>query len=103
MTVVSGIMASDTRFVRARLLIAGLVQGVNFRAYARRVAQEQGVHGWVRNRGDGRVEMLLEGEAAAVQTCIDWCHHGPPRAHVTEVLVSWEAYQGEFGDFVVRS
>jgi acylphosphatase len=96
-------MASDARFVRASLLISGLVQGVYFRAYARRVAQEHGVHGWVRNRGDGRVEALLEGEAAAVQAFIDWCHHGPPRAHVTDVQVIWEAYEGTFDDFAVRN
>ena len=95
-------MASDPRFVRASLLISGLVQGVYFRAYARQMAREHGVHGWVRNRADGRVEALLEGEAAAVQAFIDWCHHGPPRAYVTEVQVTWEAYRGEFGDFAVR-
>lgn len=88
--------------VRARILIAGVVQGVYFRAYAREVAQQQGVCGWVRNRLDGRVEAVVEGEESAVQGFIAWCHSGPPSAQVTNVRVSWEPHHGEFGAFVIR-
>jgi acylphosphatase len=45
------------------------------------------VTGWVRNRWDGSVEALFEGDAAAVDRLVDWCRTGPSRAEVTEVEV----------------
>jgi len=88
--------------LRARILVSGVVQGVNFRAYARQVAHHQGLCGWVRNRADGKVEAVVEGEASALQGFIGWCRHGPPTAHVSDVQVTWEPYQGEFQAFVIR-
>jgi len=89
--------------VRARILVSGVVQGVYFRAYARKEAQRQGIHGWVRNRANGTVEAVVEGEESAVQRFIAWCHHGPPSAAVTEVQVVWEPYRGEFRGFAIQS
>jgi acylphosphatase len=86
---------------RARLLICGRVQGVYFRASACDVARRQGLAGWVRNRLDGAVEAVVEGEEAAVETFIAWCHDGPPGAHVTTVQVTTEPYAGEFHGFHV--
>ena len=88
--------------VRARVLISGVVQGVYFRAYAREEARGQGVHGWVRNRADGTVEAVVEGQESAVHGFIAWCHHGPPPAEVTDVQVTWESYRGEFQGFAIR-
>jgi acylphosphatase len=86
---------------RARLIICGRVQGVYFRASARDVARRQGLAGWVRNRLDGAVEAVVEGEETAVQTFIAWCHDGPPGAHVATVQVTTEPYAGEFHGFHV--
>ncbi|MFH0957006.1 MAG: acylphosphatase, partial [Candidatus Aenigmatarchaeota archaeon] len=47
---------------RARIVISGMVQGVFFRAFVRDAALSLGVTGWVRNRPDGKVEAVLEGE-----------------------------------------
>lgn len=80
---------------RARVLISGRVQGVNFRASARQQAQAAGVAGWVRNLADGRVEALFEGSRAAVQHMVTWCQHGPPYAHVERADVEWEAPTGQ--------
>lgn len=88
--------------VRAHVYISGYVQGVNFRASTRREAVTHGVTGWVANVSDGRVEAILEGEASDVQRVIDWCHQGPPRAHVEKVEVNWEPYAGEFDGFDVE-
>jgi len=85
--------------VRARLIIAGWVQGVYFRASARDVADAQRLAGWVRNRMDGAVEAVVEGEKAAVQAFIVWCHKGPPGAEVTDVQVTMEPYAGEYQGF----
>ncbi len=90
------------RRVRAHVFISGLVQGVFFRDSTRRVAEREGVVGWVRNLMDGRVEAVLEGDEAAVARVLDWCRQGPPGAVVEKVDVHWEQPTGEFREFVVR-
>ena len=92
---------SQTPMSRARIVISGRVQGVYFRASARDVARAQRLSGWVRNRVDGDVETVAEGEAEAVQAFIAWCRDGPPGAHVTDVQVTMEPYTGEFQGFRV--
>jgi acylphosphatase len=55
-----------------RIEITGHVQGVGFRYAMRAEARRRGVSGWVRNRRDGSVEALLQGEADAVRALVDW-------------------------------
>jgi acylphosphatase len=93
--------ASQTMLIRTRIVISGRVQGVYFRASAREVARAQGLSGWVRNRVDEAVEVVVEGDEAAVQAFITWCHDGPPGAYVSDVQVTTEAYTGEFQGFRV--
>ena len=83
-----------------RLLITGRVQGVGFRFYFERAARERGVRGWVRNRRDGSVEAVIQGEDAAVAAMIEWAKRGPRNALVDEITVS-EAH-GDYGDFEIR-
>jgi acylphosphatase len=71
-----------------RLRIAGRVQGVGYRAWATRVATELGLCGWVRNRSDGTVEMLVTGSDEAVGAVIEDSRRGPPGARVSEVRVA---------------
>jgi len=66
-----------------RLIIAGDVQGVGYRAWMTRMAIRLGVSGWVRNRGDGTVEALVHGDPAAVEELLRACRRGPPAANVT--------------------
>jgi acylphosphatase len=87
---------------RVHLFVSGLVQGVYFRAYAREVARQHGLCGWVRNCSDGRVEAVVEGEEGAVRSFIAWCHQGPASARVTDVQVTREPYGGEFHAFTIR-
>ena len=77
------------RLVR-RLLIAGRVQGVGFRAWLEGQAVRRGIDGWVRNRRDGLVEALLSGPVDAVREVIGACDSGPPGARVERVEVSEE-------------
>ncbi len=90
------------KMVRAHLIIKGLVQGVFFRATTQSVAEGNRVKGWVRNRTDGSVEAVLEGEKEDVDRVIEWCHHGPLGARVDEVEVEWEEYKNEFNGFSIR-
>ncbi len=88
---------------RAHVYISGRVQGVFFRMSAAEEARRLGLSGWVRNRMDGRVEAVFEGEAQAVERMLQWCRQGPPHAHVDTVLdVSGEKPEGLAG-FEVRS
>jgi acylphosphatase len=86
---------------RARAVIAGKVQGVFFRMETKRAAERHGVSGRVRNQADGTVEAVFEGEREGVLAMIEWCKKGPPLSKVTHVDVTWEAYSGEFKDFVI--
>ena len=87
--------------VRRRLVVAGRVQGVFYRASCRREALGLGVAGWARNLDDGRVEVVAEGASDAVAALEAWCRTGPPRALVTKVVVADEAPAGLTG-FVTR-
>lgn len=79
------------------LIIAGRVQGVCFRDAMVSEAQRLGVTGWVRNRSDGTVEAMVQGDPQAVRALIDWAHRGPELARVAGVQVS--PGTGEFETF----
>ena len=68
------------RFVH--VTIRGRVQGVGFRAFVEREAQERALDGWVRNRQDGSVEAVLAGAASAVDEVLALCRRGPAGAQV---------------------
>ncbi len=89
--------------VRARIRITGVVQGVWFRGSTADEAARLGLAGWVRNAADGAVEAEAEGERAAVDALVRWCHRGPPAARVDAVEVSWEEARGDRPPFrIVR-
>ncbi|HVC27361.1 MAG TPA: acylphosphatase [Nitrososphaerales archaeon] len=71
--------------VTYKVVISGLVQGVSFRASMRDSALRHGVRGWVRNREDGAVEAILQGEEAQVATLLEWAREGPQGAKVASV------------------
>ncbi len=87
--------------VRAHAIITGKVQGVWFRVETQQAARSHGVNGWVRNRMDGSVEAVFEGDEVDVQATLTWCHQGPPHARVSQVEVAWQDYTGEYADFDV--
>ena len=68
-------------------MISGRVQGVGFRYFAEAAATREGVHGWVRNLPDGRVEAAAEGESEAIERFERAIGHGPPGARVERVDV----------------
>lgn len=66
-------------------IISGRVQGVGYRAWAMRNAQQRGLTGWVRNRSDHTVEALFCGEEEAVEAMIAACKDGPLSAQVSTI------------------
>lgn len=83
--------------VRRRVVVSGEVQGVFFRDSTEQEASSQGVAGWVRNRDDGTVEAVFEGEASAVESMVDWCRSGPSSASVEGVDSTEEEPEGLSG------
>jgi acylphosphatase len=86
---------------RRRVIVHGLVQGVYFRDATRRLAQQSGVAGWVRNRPDGAVEAVFEGPDEAVARLVDFCRRGPRGARVDRADVREEEPEGIAGFSVV--
>jgi acylphosphatase len=86
---------------RVELIIRGRVQGVFFRAATKREALRLGLTGWVKNRTDGTIEVLAEGEEDAVRDLAGWSHHGPSAARVDSVDVRWRGYTGDFFEFAI--
>lgn len=85
--------------VRTHVIISGRVQGVCFRAETQKAAQNYGVTGWVRNRSDGTVEAVFEGEENKIVSLLEWCRKGPPRSCVEKTDIIWEDSTGEFSGF----
>ncbi len=65
------------------MIVRGRVQGVGFRAATAYEARRLAVHGWVRNRLEGDVEILCTGDLAAVDALLAWLGEGPRGARVT--------------------
>ena len=85
--------------IARRYLIAGRVQGVGFRFFVEHHAAVEGLHGWVRNLPDGRVEVRLEGNAESVEAALG---RGPAGARVEAMTVDDEAPTGRATGFAIR-
>ena len=80
--------------IRRHIRVTGRVQGVFFRDSLRRRARSEGVAGWARNSPNGSVEVVLEGDPAAVERLIDFCRIGPDGARVDGVEAQEERPEG---------
>jgi acylphosphatase len=88
--------------VARRYVIDGRVQGVGFRWFMHDAAAREGVHGWVRNLADGRVEVMAEGDAASIDRLEAAVRRGPSSAHVERVDVEELAPSGRTAGFEIR-
>jgi acylphosphatase len=80
--------------IRRRVVAIGHVQGVFFRQNCRRLAREAGVAGWIRNRADGAVEAVFEGDPESVDRMVRWARAGPRGARVDRLEVHEEPPEG---------
>ena len=88
--------------MRKRIFAKGRVQGVAYRAHAADEAMRLGLKGWVRNRRDGAVEAVVEGDDASVTSFVEWCRKGPPAARVQSVDAKDDVSTDALGPFEVR-
>lgn len=86
---------------RARIVVAGRVQGVGFRYAVRHWAVGLSLTGWVRNLPDGGLEAVAEGEERALEDFVCLLRRGPAMAQVERLDVEWETALGEFEDFQI--
>ncbi len=89
--------------VARRYLISGRVQGVGFRAFTETQAAVEGLHGWVRNLGDGRVEVLFEGDMEAVERAEAKLRRGPAGARIQDLIAEDVAPSGRATGFNIQS
>jgi acylphosphatase len=85
-----------------RAVVSGRVQGVGFRYSTEEVANRLGLHGWVRNLSDGRVELEAEGDRPALERLLEFLRAGPRLARVDGVAVEWLAPVGLPHPFELR-
>ena len=81
------LLSSPSVRVARRFFVSGHVQGVGFRYFVQAAASRNGLHGWVRNLPDGRVEAAAEGEADAMTRFEQALRHGPPHARVDQLQI----------------
>ena len=85
--------------VGRRFVVAGRVQGVGFRYFAHTAAAREGITGGVRNLDDGRVEVMAEGDAEAVERFERSLRQGPVGARVDDVFVDLQPASARFHEF----
>ena len=88
--------------VARRYLVSGQVQGVGFRFFTEEAARREGLTGFVRNLGDGRVEAVVEGDADAVARFERGLHLGPPLARVAHVAAENRPPEQTTAGFEIR-
>lgn len=88
--------------VHLEAIVTGHVQGVGFRYHVLQQARALGLAGFVRNRWDGAVEVVAEGDRAEVSELLAYLQVGPSSAWVKGVETDWQAATGQFDSFEVR-
>ena len=86
--------------MQARIYVLGFVQGVGFRQFVKKTAQNLGLKGYVRNLPDGRVKAVLQGSKENIEKLIKLCEKGPFFSEVKSVGVNFEEEE-EFEDFKI--
>lgn len=87
--------------IHITIRVIGKVQGVNYRFYARKKAEDLGLAGFVKNEHDGSVFIEVEGLFEQVDEFVGWCEEGPPRAMVENVITKEGEVRG-FTRFEIR-
>jgi len=87
---------------RVHIIVYGIVQGVFFRANAKKVAETLGLNGYIRNMADGSVEVVAEGPEQKIKELIEFCKKGPKAARVDKFDIHIEEASNEFDGFEIR-
>lgn len=95
--------AANEKLTRLHAIVEGRVQGVSFRFFVQENAHSLSLKGWVRNRWNGNVEVMAEGERGQLEKLLQAIRRGPRAAFVTKVQEQWLPATGEFAQFNIRT
>ncbi len=95
-------MSESGEHKQLHAIVHGRVQGVSFRYYTERRANELGLVGWVRNRGDSSVEVIAEGSPEQLRLFEEFLNLGPTSARVESVEKEYYPATGEFTRFSIK-
>jgi|GEM_PF-1231839 len=89
--------------VRARVVFSGKkTQGIGLRKKVKEKALLLGLRGWIKNKDDGSVEAVFEGQKEKIDNIIEWCK-GLDIAKIDKAEIIWEPHTGSMNDFEVIS
>jgi acylphosphatase len=88
--------------VRARILIEGRLQNINFRYHTQQQAKTLGLKGFVRNLSDGRTEIEVQGNEEKVEQMLEWCQQEPHGSFIKRILFRYDETVDRYTDFTVR-
>jgi len=91
-----------SQFVRAEIVVTGLVQGVGFRYFVYSKADSLGLKGYVKNLFSGEVYIVVEGEKFLIEDLYEKVKVGPLSAHVKNASINWAEPTNEFTRFEIR-
>ena len=83
-------------------IISGSVQGVGFRDYVQRSADDLQIAGWVRNLSDGTVELVAQGSSEVLKEFVEFLNEGSLGSTVEGVAVEWHTMRDAYDDFSIR-
>ncbi len=86
-----------------RLMLAGRVQGVGFRYFVLTIAREMKIRGWIRNRSDGRVEIVAEGPEERLHQFVDKVKGGTPFSRIHKVDIEKNVSHEPFSSFEIHA
>ena len=82
--------------------VSGYVQGVNFRYYTMHQAKALGLHGFVKNLMDGKVEVVAQGSREQLERMVEWLNQGPASASIEDVSVEWSETKKKAKGFSIQ-
>ena len=86
---------------RLHAFVKGIVQGVGFRFFIYQIGLNLGLHGWVRNRINGHVEILSEGPKTKLDVLLDEAHKGPQMAQIIKIDFEWQKPKNDLPPFTI--
>lgn len=88
--------------MKKHIFITGRVQGVGFRHFTRKNAENLGVTGWVKNLSDGRVEAVFQGSEEQIEELIQRCKKGPVASYVQNIEIEKNSGEEDYKNFSVE-
>ena len=87
--------------IARHIVISGKVQGVFFRKNTKQKADNLDISGWVKNADDDKVEIFAQGSEENINSFINWCKHGPPKAEVKNIQVQEKKVNNTLNEFSI--